>query len=225
MENKTEEQTGQGRALDTEAVPIAAPLQAVTAPPAVEETMENIVEEITEAGYLQRANLLNSNSETWSDIGFWEVINGLILLLFYILILSTIIFAGYSVGITILEFFTKHDDKDTSILKISEHIFLSLLPIFIVLGFFQYYRNNAENSLITNNFPRNSDENSTKTMNLTKTLFLSSIISYLVIKIIEMIFYPPDNTPFDFWKILIAIILLTFLMIYYISLDITHKNK
>jgi hypothetical protein len=69
----------------------------------------------------------------------------------------------------------------------AESIFLNMLPIFIVFGFFNYYETNVREYFLQGNLQKISDEISTKPMNVSKILFISSMISYLFIKIIELI--------------------------------------
>ena len=78
----------------------------------------------------------------------------------------------------------------------AENIFLYLLPVFILFGFFNYYKTNTSIYLLNGNKERINEEASTRSMNLTKMIFISTIISYLVIKIIEQIFYSEQHLDF-----------------------------
>jgi len=109
------------------------------------------------------------------------------------------------------------ENNDTMLLKTAEHIFLNLLPIFIVFGFFNYYKTNIRISLLEGNIYAVSDEISTKTINLSKILFISSIISYVLIKIIEMLFFTRDAA--DINRLIAAGVFLLLLMSYFIFLD------
>lgn len=185
--------------------------------------LPKVTSQISVEDFFQLDNFVNSNQKSWgrqlankfNDNLFW--IHNIIISSFYILIILTILFAVFSVFITILEYIKEHNE--TAILKVSEHIFLSLLPIFIVFGFYNYYQNNTQNKLIGKSFPRNNDESSTRTMNLTKTLFLSSIISYVMIKTIEVIFLTSMEDPYNLSKVLLALLLLAILMVYFILFD------
>lgn len=192
-------------------------------PPNGNSTIPQELSQISIEDFFQLDNFVNINQKSWgrelasnlNDNLFW--LHNIIITSFYALFILTIFFSVFSVAITIWEYIKKHDE--TAILKVSEHIFLSLLPIFIVFGFYNYYKSNTQNKLIGKSFPRNNDESSTKTMNLTKTLFLSSIISYVMIKIIEVIFLSPVGEPLDMNKILLSLLLLGILMIYFILFD------
>lgn len=112
---------------------------------------------------------------------------------------------------------------DTLILKSAEHIFLYLLPVFIIFGFFNYYKTNTRITLLDGKKQDNDNENSTKAVNLTKVLFISSIVSYVIIKIIEIVFFKQASSysnPDDYLTTLISSgVLLLLLMIYFIFLD------
>lgn len=105
---------------------------------------------------------------------------------------------------------------DMAILKISEYIFLSLLPILIVFGFFYFYKNYARNVLLDLPIDPEHRLNATKTLSLIKILFLSSIISYVMIKIIEIILIEKD---FRLDKTIASGVLLLVLMSYFFLLN------
>lgn len=113
----------------------------------------------------------------------------------------------------------KRDRAEMIILETVEHVFLYLLPLFIMLGFFHYYKNNASYSLVDKSTGTIDEESSTKSVNLTKLLFISSIISYVIIKVVEEIFIKGIK---DLTQIISFGILLLMLMIYYLFLD--RKN-
>jgi hypothetical protein len=76
---------------------------------------------------------------------------------------------------------------DMIVLKITEHVFLYLLPLFITFGFMNYYINNISIFLLGGEISSLRSKNSTSTIDLTKIMFISSIISYIIIKIIELV--------------------------------------
>ena len=111
-------------------------------------------------------------------------------------------------------------NPDTSLLETTEHIFLYLIPLFTVLGFFHYYKNNARYSLLEGSAATVNYEVSTRTMNLSKILFISSIIAYVTIKIIDEIFIKGVT---DQVKLISFGTLLLILMGYYIFLNKHQK--
>jgi hypothetical protein len=118
------------------------------------------------------------------------VIDPLVLLTFHLLLITTVGVGGYNI---IYEVVLADYGDDHDLLRKAEHIFLNMLPVFIVFGFFNYYKSNIRVALLDGNMHNVSDEMSTKAMNLSKHLFISSIISYVLIKIIEQIAAPVDD--------------------------------
>lgn len=81
-----------------------------------------------------------------------------------------------------------------NIIRISENVFIIFLPLLIIAGFFVFYKNVLSVS-ISNHKGELSDQvvdSSTTLMKLTKKLFISSLISYLFIRVTELI-YPSDT--------------------------------
>ena len=144
-----------------------------------------------------------------------HIIDKIVLILFYFLMIITMTYGGYNIFHSVFEAFKNLNDE-TMILKVAEHIFLNLLPIFIVFGFFHYYKTNIRVFLLEGNTYSVDDEVSTKTMNLTKILFISSIISYVLIKIIEEVFIIKTH---DLIRLISFGTLLLILMTYFIMLD------
>lgn len=148
-----------------------------------------------------------------------RTIDKLVLVLFYLLMGFTIVYGGYNIVKEIISSFWNKSNEDTGILSVAEHIFLYLLPIFIVFGFFNYYKTNTRISLLDGN-PKSIDHDaSTKTMNLTKMLFVSSIISYAIIKTSEELFI---HKTANIVQLSSYGVLLILLMSYFVFLD---KNK
>lgn len=82
-------------------------------------------------------------------------------------------------------------EKIPKLLEYSEYLFLLLIPVIILIGFYNYYKIDLKYILLHNSSNIGKDSfNNSKDIKLSKTLFFSSIISFSVIKIIEVIFYP-----------------------------------
>ncbi|MBP6235337.1 MAG: hypothetical protein KA270_01860 [Saprospiraceae bacterium] len=152
-----------------------------------------------------------------------NILNNLILILFYGFILITSLFA---LGMVIYDFlynidfsfsFQKELDE-TKMLKFIEHIFLFLLPLLVILSFYSYYRSTYYIAL--RNSPL-SDVDHTKGMigiNNSKLLLVSTFLSYCIIKVIEKLFIE------DFVnkeQIILSFILIVILMAFII---IQHKK-
>lgn len=80
-----------------------------------------------------------------------------------------------------------HGEAETYTLKTTEHIFLYLLPLFVILGFFQFYKMSARYFILGGHIETIDPESSSTSVNLAKTLFISSVISYVIIKVIEVL--------------------------------------
>jgi len=104
---------------------------------------------------------------------------------------------------------------ETEILTTAEHIYLYLLPIFIIFGFFNYYKGYIRRSLLSGQIGDIKEGTSTKAMRLTKVLFVSSIISYVLIKVIQEIFSPTPNMI----KLIGGGILILVLIVYFLFLE------
>jgi len=166
-------------------------------------------------------------------------IDKVVLVSLYILLVITTVYALTNVAITVIKatqnpikvlFQTpskngesptnvNSSSAETLILETVEHIFLYLLPLFIILGFFHYYKNNARYSLVDKSTGTVEEESSTKSMNITKVLFVSSIISYVIIKIIEKVFIYNITNP---TQLISYGVLLSLLMLFYLFLS--RKN-
>lgn len=128
----------------------------------------------------------------------------LITLSFYALITAAVLFGTYQIGKSFWEYREIKAATETSgdhreemrIFHPIENIFLFLLPIFVTIGFYIYYKINSSRYLLNEPSPVKEEEKSTKAMTLTKMMFISSIISFVLIKCIEQIFIDPQKTEF-----------------------------
>lgn len=127
-------------------------------------------------------------------------------------------FTGRNTAITSV---TDIADKraEMKIFKPAEDIFLYLLPMFIIFGFYNYYKTNTSIYLLGGNSARINEEKSTKSMNLTKMIFMSSIISYVLIKCTEEVFCADCNNPY---RLISAGIMLIILMTYFVMMYRHH---
>lgn len=109
-------------------------------------------------------------------------------------------------------------------MKTAEHIYLYLLPIFIIFGFYNYYKGYIRRSLLSQEIGDLHEGSSTKAMKLTKVLFVSSVISFVLIKIIPEIFL---SAPTSF-RLISAGIFIVVLIVYFLILEKdshTHEKK
>jgi len=118
------------------------------------------------------------------------------------------------------------DPEEQELLKDVEQIYLYLLPVFIVFGFFNYYMTNKRLTLLGGNEWKIDTERSTKTMRLTKILVISSMISYVVIKGIQELFSDqPELTKLIGSGALIAILMFYFAFLEKQDRDSTKDQK
>ncbi|MEP0265488.1 hypothetical protein [Dokdonia sp.] len=124
----------------------------------------------------------------------------------------------------------KSNKKDLESLKIIEHIFVYLLPFLVLLGLYYYFESNFKTKLINSGSTDIEDiKQSKNNLNTTKTLFISSMMSYTVIKIIEKLFIE-KSSGLDLKYLVAYGIFLLLLMMYLIlshnhSLSEDEKNK
>lgn len=110
----------------------------------------------------------------------------------------------------------EHPDKnEMEIFKPAEHIFLYLLPFFVIFGFYNYYRKNTSIYLLGGNSAEIDEEKSAQSMNLTKMIFISTIISYVLVKSAEEIFYGDCN---NHNRLIAAGVLLFMLMVFFFKM-------
>ncbi|MBK7706588.1 MAG: hypothetical protein IPJ30_12635 [Acidobacteria bacterium] len=137
--------------------------------------------------------------------------------------MTTIAYSVVNIGLRLVEvlviviqgFHSEGHSIDKSLLETAERIFLYLMPVFIVLGFYNYYRFTMHVVLQGRNISPANHESSVRTMDLSKTLFLSSIISFVLIKGIEELFY---SSVANVTKLAAFRILLLMLMTYFLIL-------
>jgi len=115
----------------------------------------------------------------------------------------------------------KRKVEETMILEHAEKIFLYLLPIFIVFGFYIYYNSNIKIYFYDGKILPEDQQASVKSMNLTKSIFVSSIISFTVIKVIDELFF---NAKPDHFLLYASGVLLLILMGYFILLN-QHNSE
>jgi len=159
----------------------------------------------------------------WLDVNIVKrFIHIVISVIFYGLILLTSVYGGLMIyrefSPNLLSKSTEDHQQvnETNILNHAEHIFLYLLPVFIVFGFYVYYKTNASIFLLSGKIDKIDQENSTVSMNYSKVIFISSIISYVLIKIINKLF---DDKMNNITSFIAAGILLLMLMVYFIFIN------
>jgi hypothetical protein len=115
----------------------------------------------------------------------------------------------------------KSQNHDLALLSFIEHIFIYLIPVLIFLGLYFYYRINYQPRFTTTKDYGDAEISKSKdSIQLTKTLFLTSIMSYVIIKIIEKLFLSSDEE-LNFIEVFSYGMFLFLIMFYLIH---SHKN-
>lgn len=117
-----------------------------------------------------------------------KVIDNLIIYSIYFLLISVILFASFHLFSELYNNFInkQHSDDFPFILEFSEKIFLYFLPIFILFGFLNFYDLEWKRQINNSNRPNPLAQ---KNLTLSKRLFFSSVLSYLSLKIIDLLFF------------------------------------
>jgi hypothetical protein len=154
-----------------------------------------------------------------------HLINRFILSVYYIILIATGFYAAWG---TISQ--TKHvifDNKDndtaTKYLEYVEHIYLYFLPLFIVFSFLSYYKSTIEIKLTGGNIYDIEHKGAMKSLENSKQILLSSILTFTIINIIENVFIIGVT---NITSLISYGILLIVLMIYsIIQLKINHGKQ
>ena len=120
-----------------------------------------------------------------------HILNRVVLLMFYVLIISTAVYAlvGTCYETTHnIKMIIQHRWEPTDFLKYVEDVYLFILPLFIVFSFISYYKSTIGIRL-TGGDSRDIDHSGAmKSLNNSKFILLSSLLSFTIIKIIDDIF-------------------------------------
>lgn len=146
------------------------------------ETVKNVFFEIISQNGLFNKIIIKKFKIKWFTKQIYSFLNFLINFFFVSIVIITIIYSTWHIGKIIYTTF----NNDKEILKVIEHIFLAVIPIFVVLGFYNYYKFNFRPRIFGRLVSTSDIEDAKKTIKLTKTLFISSITSYLILNIIDI---------------------------------------
>lgn len=130
----------------------------------------------------------NFLKETFRDFLSKKMLDNLLYYTIISLLITSSAYATYQLLSDIKEkFWSRQTDDDFPfVLNFSEHLFLYFLPIFILFGLLNYYKLEWRRLIDGTNEP---NPNAQKSLNLSKKLFFSSILSYTSLKIIEKLFF------------------------------------
>lgn len=123
---------------------------------------------------------------------------------------------------TNIQFEIKQKESTTYILEFVEHMFLFLLPIFVILGFYNYYR--LTTGVILKGGPDSEidHDEAIKSLNTSKTILLSTLLSFAIIKILDNVL---NKNEINTTSLIAYGILLLILMSYIILQTYCHRNE
>lgn len=191
--------------------------------------MENIKKRLEELSF-NFTQIFNENLRKFITV---KIIDNILVYTFYILIIITSFYAACTLILDAISLISdicwKFGDKSADskfpyILTFSEHLFLYFLPVFILYGLLAFYQRGL--SKYTDTFAKQDSkqfENSEVALHLSKKLFFTSVLSYISLKIIEILFFnfkEDENSPTKLISIGIFFIFLIIVIILH-----THKNK
>ncbi len=154
---------------------------------------------ITDSKYELRhkRNVRFWETETWNDLPTEierHILNRLILVVLYLLIFSTSIYAIMGVMVQTIELINQllqNKPKPTDLLKYVEDIYLFVLPLFIIFSFVSYYKSTIGVRLIGGDTRDIDHDGAMKSLSNSKFILISSLASFTIIKIIDIIFTIP----------------------------------
>lgn len=118
----------------------------------------------------------------------------------------------------------KSNNKNLNILEFIEHIFIYLIPLLIILGLYYYFESNYKYHFLgSDDISKEEINHSKNALSLTKTLFISSIMSFVIIKVIEKVLLAKEGD-FPTETELISYGVLLLLLMSYLILSHSHSN-
>lgn len=126
--------------------------------------------------------------ETLREVLTKKIIDNILIYSIYFLIIMVILFGAINLIGELLNNFPVKDRNDSFpfILEFSEKLFLYFLPIFILFGLLNFYELEWKRQINQSNKPNPLAE---KNLSLSKKLFFSSVLSYLSLKIIDLLIF------------------------------------
>lgn len=150
------------------------------------------------------------------------VVDPVIRFALFILLLSTTLFVSVHLVTEIWSVF--RTGSEASVLKISEMIFIHFLPIFILIGFNNYYYKLGRYLIIDGKTSRINEGDAIKPMNLSKVLLISSMFSYGAIKVLEKLSEKETQTELGISAVILSYLaLLIVLMAFFYIITRNHK--
>ncbi len=187
--------------------------------------------------YLEKLTSLPKGIENFSNKERFKIsptisiiVDFVVKYLFYGLLILLFLYASVSITISVFHYW------DRPIL-IAEQAFLVFLPFLISCGFFVFYMKSLSPYIMQKQIDKDDFEDSSNLMMLSKKLFVSSLLSILFIKLIELLLLSDDkkyeippfseeygipDSPLALLYFVIGFILI--LILYYIYIDRNHSK-
>lgn len=145
-----------------------------------------------------------------------KILDKIIIGIFYLLFVVTLAYSVYGIVYEDLycNLLCDKQKLDEFVLTFAEHIFLYLLPFSILLGFYSYYIETIHYKL-NNRDSEISVADAKKLLDTSKTIFLSSVLSYTLIKTVQKLYYEKHLELINVISYgVFLLVLMTFIIIY-----------
>lgn len=150
---------------------------------------------------------------------FSEVTDKFIIYIFYILIIISFALGGWRLVYSYYKYF---DD----LIHVAEYAFTAFLPLLIIVSLFALYKHSLRGYILDDPWAPKDIEEGSKLMMFSKKLFISSLASFLFLKMIEHINSYSDYGVLVFLTKLGSYFTGIFLLVgYYIYLNMSHGHK
>jgi len=128
-----------------------------------------------------------------------KIIDNIISYTLYFLIILSSIYAFKNLVSKLVSQINLKEAKETFpfVLEFSEYLFLYFLPLFILFGFLNFYKLEWKRQLGAGNKP---DPKAEEKLNLSKKLFFSSVLSYITLKIIDILFFKFEEYDLSYYN-------------------------
>jgi len=120
---------------------------------------------------------------------------------------------------------SNNNQEEIKKLEVVENIFIYLLPLFIIFGFYNYYKYTTSIIITDGNYNDIDNNDALKYLNASKIILVSSLLSFAIIKVLEKVFISDvqDIVSLISYGVFL-IILITFLLLLHSS-DINDKKS
>jgi CheY-like chemotaxis protein len=153
--------------------------------------------------------------------------------IFYAVIATLFVYAVCCLMVVLAKYYTKP-------IQVAEYVFLIFLPFLIACGFYVFYIKSLSPHILQKNIDQEDFDKASILLKVTKKLFVSSLLSYLFIKLIELLllekaedkeinpishqFSVSYKTENPFLQLYFVIGFIVILILYYMYIDRDHHK-